>query len=527
MPTNIDQSVLQGLFDGFPRSQLTTPVKFWDISEAGQVPTYPTVYVAGNTNLVIDGVERPFNDGAFVFMRDDGKLDAISAKSMASGGVTVDGGGRINPSTTDSYTRRTSGNIATLKYSEEAADGVGRLSLTMPENKGYGFSFRYPAHTADDLLKIAEKEGAIVQVKDAQGKTLEGFFTKGKGGILPENYGGITLGRSLDEGQFVSIARRPDGSASLYPYRNYTAAEIDRFTESGKYGAPGNDLANLRSIDGHPINANNYPGLNVELNGVKAPVSPEIASREGATVTEGVPSGKTPAPTTEGVPPSGKPPVPRTEVTMAAESGSAIRKVARHLGPVALVAAPLYESVSDGYQAYHKNGGGLEVAGGVLAGLGKGTVDTLLPGARDGYSDISGGNRTALDRVLNGASDATWTVWAVGAAASLVEAAGVFTIPAVIPTVAGTAIAGIANLGVNAAKGVLKATALAGKDQDGGYIYEGGKAVIYGIEKLVGAGTADSHADNLLRRSAESMSTTGGKGREHPERGLNPSHAFA
>jgi hypothetical protein len=31
----------------------------------------------------------------------------------------------------------------------------------------------------------------------------------------------------------------------------------------------------------------------------------------------------------------------------------------------------------------------------------------------------------------------------------------------------------------------------------------------------------------LLRRSAESMSTTGGKGREHPERGLNPSHAFA
>ncbi len=522
MPTNIDQSVLQGLFDGFPRSQLTTPVKFWDISEAGKVPTYPSVYVAGSTNLVIDGVARPFDDGAFVFMRDDGKLDAISAKSMASGGVTVDGG-QINPSKVDSYTRRTSGNVATLKYSDEAADGIGRLSLTMPENKGYGFSFRYPAHTADDLLKIAEREGAIVQVKDAQGKTLDGFFSKGKGGILPENYTGMTLGRSLDEGQFVSIARRPDGSVSLYPYRNYTAAEIDRFTESGKYGAPGNDLANLRSIDGQPINAKNYPGVNVDLSGVKAPVSPEIAPREG--VTEGVPSGKPPAPTTEGVP-SGKAPVPRTEVTMAAESGSAIGKVVRHLGPVALVAAPLYEGVSDGYQAYHKNAGGLEVAGGVLAGLGKGTVDTFLPGARDGYSDISGDNRTGLDRFLNVANDATGTVATVGAAATLVEAAGVLTIPAVIPTAAGTVIAGIANLGVNAAKGVLKATGLAGKDQDGGYIYEGGKAAVYGIEKLVGAGTADSHADNSLRQSAESMSTTGGKGGEHPERGLKPSPAF-
>jgi hypothetical protein len=143
---------------------------------------------------------------------------------------------------------------------------------------------------------------------------------------------------------------------------------------------------------------------------------------------------------------------------------------------------------------------------------------------------ISGGNRTGLDRFLNVANDATGTVTAVGAAATLVEGASVLTIPAMIPTVAGTVIAGIANLGVNAAKGVLKATGLVGKDQDGGYIYEGGKAAIYGIEKLVGASTADSHAENLLSRSAESMSTTGVKGGEHAERGSKPSHgshAFA
>jgi hypothetical protein len=90
------------------------------------------------------------------------------------------------------------------------------------------------------------------------------------------------------------------------------------------------------------------------------------------------------------------------------------------------------------------------------------------------------------------------------------EAAGVITIPAIVPTAAATLISGVANLGINAAKGVLKVTGLAGKDQDGGYIYDGATAAIHRVEKLVGSSAADSHSDFLLKLSVQSSEKADG-----------------
>jgi hypothetical protein len=94
----------------------------------------------------------------------------------------------------------------------------------------------------------------------------------------------------------------------------------------------------------------------------------------------------------------------------------------------------------------------------------------------------------------------------------------VLTIPATIPTGIATLAAGVSNLGIDAVKGLLKVTGYAGKDQDGGYLYSGGKAAINDVEHILGYGTPapeaaakpasrssgrpEMDADNLLKQSA-------------------------
>ena len=51
MATVIDQSVLEGIFAAHQQELLTTQATFWNINDGGAVPTYPTVYVPGNTSI--------------------------------------------------------------------------------------------------------------------------------------------------------------------------------------------------------------------------------------------------------------------------------------------------------------------------------------------------------------------------------------------------------------------------------------------------------------------------------------------
>ncbi len=154
---------------------------------------------------------------------------------------------------------------------------------------------------------------------------------------------------------------------------------------------------------------------------------------------------------------------------------SALGRLAKGVLPAALAALPVFDGIGGGYQSYKNGEGPLGVAAGTAEGLGKGAVETFLPGARNGYGDVTGGDRTMVDRFLNAASDATGTATAVGTTAMVLEGAGVVTIPSMIPTGAATLVAGVSNLGINAAKGALKVTGLAGADQDGGYIYDGAR----------------------------------------------------
>jgi hypothetical protein len=131
-------------------------------------------------------------------------------------------------------------------------------------------------------------------------------------------------------------------------------------------------------------------------------------------------------------------------------------------------------------------------------------VDTALPGARSGYADVVGkGDRTAVDRALNAASDATGTATV---AAALTTAAGIETgpidgVPAIV-----TAGAAVANFGVNVAKAGLKVTGLSGKDQDGGYIYNG---AAYVGESTAILGDAAMMGYNALKAGAAGRFGTG------------------
>jgi hypothetical protein len=174
------------------------------------------------------------------------------------------------------------------------------------------------------------------------------------------------------------------------------------------------------------------------------------------------------------------------EVSLFGRAAKVIAPVAKFIAPVGLAALPVIEGVADGCEEYRKGGSALETTESALGGLGKGILDTYLPSARNYYSDVTGGKRTGFDRFLNAASDATATGFAIGATATVVETAGMISIPATIPTVIATGVAGLSNFGINAIKGVIKVTGLAGRDQDGGYIYDGAKLAIDGVEHLLG-----------------------------------------
>jgi len=171
----------------------------------------------------------------------------------------------------------------------------------------------------------------------------------------------------------------------------------------------------------------------------------------------------------------------------AATNQSLLSKAIKFTGPVGLAVVPLVEAINDGYEVSKHGGNALEIMGSSALGAGKGVVDTYLPSARSGYSDVFGKERvTGFDRFLNAANDGTGTATAVGATALAVEVAGIATIPAAIPTGFITAAAGLSNLGINVVKLGAKVSGIAGKDQDGGYIYDGAALAINGVEHLIG-----------------------------------------
>lgn len=519
MPTRIDESIFQGIFAPGESYRLTTPARIWRAD--GGAFQHPTVYVPGDRTLVLDGVEKHFPDGAYVYER-SGKIEAVSAKEAATGGVTVNHSSpepaRVNPRSLEHE-----GNMATLNYYEGRVPGTGRLSLSVTRDQGYGFSFRYPASSAEELVARAERSGAIVKVKDASGDVIEGFFADGHGAVAPNRIGMLANGTDINPGQFVGINRGPGGRTSLYPYKSYSKEEMDEVTGRGQYRAPDNDITKLTDLNGKPLNQNSYPKVNVEPDKVVKTGAPaeradspkpdgKAPKVDGQPQTGGAQANPPPA-KTDGAPkaPDGKiqdikaPEVPPGEAPVqASESAAGLGRLAKFIAPVALTVAPTVEGAMAGYDAYKKNGSELDIARETALGAGKGVVDTFAPGAADGYSDIvGGGKRTLLDRALNAASDASGTLTAAGSAALLAEGAGVITIPAMIPTAVGTVYAGLTNLGVNAAKGMLKATGLAGKDQDGGYLYEGAKMFKHGVENALGLGAkGESHEEALLRQSA-------------------------
>jgi hypothetical protein len=484
MPTRIEETVLQGIFNAHQQDMVTTQAKFWNFT-GNTVPTYPTIFVPGNTELTINGLTTSFTDGAFVYQK-DGQLAAVKASVAEGGGITV-GGGPVRSVSTDPYTNRPVGNTATLQFNEGTAPGTSTLTLRMPENQGAGFSFRYPAANAEDLLQLAEQKNAIVQLQ-RDGKVIEGFFAKNSGGVLPKSFGPYASGTSFDKGDFISVTRRPDGSAGLFAYKNYTPKEMEQATRFGTMSEPGNNLARLQTLDGKPVNPNKFTQLDTRPALSDAPGK---VDGQGKLVDAPNKAPDAPQPNIDGTPPNkpaletpgGKPPV---DAPATGSGATALGRLARVAAPVALAALPTIEGLYDGYQNYKNGGSALDVAEGTVGGIGKGVADTFLPGARNGYADVVGGDKTFVDRFLNAASDATGTATAIGSAAVVAETAGVISIPAAIPTGFATIVAGLSNLGINATKGALKVTGLAGTDQDGGYIYDGAKAAVNEVNYLMG-----------------------------------------
>ena len=231
-------------------------------------------------------------------------------------------------------------------------------------------------------------------------------------------------------------------------HAKYHARDIQQTIKSLPYKPPSADLAH-----NEPSEQPQKVGHETASNEV-APPKPEPAPP--------APEGHTP-PATE---------VPPAEI---AEGSTVLGKIGRIAGPVALVAPTLIESGEALYHAHKEGKGAAGIAKATAVGAGKGVADTFVPGARSGYSDVVGQHKhlTAMDRALNAVDHLSATATAVGGTAMAVEAAGVVTLPAEIPTAIGTGIAGLTNLGTNIVKAGLKVTGLAGQDQDGGYVYDG------------------------------------------------------
>lgn len=179
--------------------------------------------------------------------------------------------------------------------------------------------------------------------------------------------------------------------------------------------------------------------------------------------------------------PPAEPPVqqaPASALSSAAENVPEVAAGASRLAPVvkyggaALMGAGVaVEAGTEGYHAYKDGKGAGAIAGAATVGALKGAVDTVAPGLRTGYDDVIGQkDMTRFDRMLNAAHDATGTV-TMGATG--VTMAGVETGPFDLGPAAVAGVAGIANLGTNLLKAGVKVTGMAGKDQDGGYVYEG------------------------------------------------------
>jgi len=130
---------------------------------------------------------------------------------------------------------------------------------------------------------------------------------------------------------------------------------------------------------------------------------------------------------------------------------------------------------TEGYQAWSEGKDASTVVGATAVGGAKGAFDTVLPGMRDGYSDVIGNKKlTYWDRTLNGLDHTSGTAAGVGAVASLTVVGAEVGVPTMV-------IGGVTNLAVNGVKGVTKITGFAGEDQGGGYIYDLGKL---GIESI-------------------------------------------
>jgi hypothetical protein len=138
-----------------------------------------------------------------------------------------------------------------------------------------------------------------------------------------------------------------------------------------------------------------------------------------------------------------------------------------------MAAGPLIGAGVEAYTAHKQGKSAGAVAAAARIGAAKGAVDAIVPGARTGYADVIGDKQLTLaDRILNGLDHVTAQTTAAGGIAMGGEALGVVTLPAEIPTAIVTGVAFIGNAGVNLVKAGVKVTGYAGKDQDGGYIYD-------------------------------------------------------
>lgn len=283
MAGNLDESLLKRFFKDYPSQSLSTNAKFWNLPD---LPTLPTIHVSGDVNLSINGQTKNFSEGAFVFKKADGSLDAMPTKSAWGGGITVDG--RAAQGATIDYNYRKSGNMAHLQLDEQA----GKLRLNMPEGHS-GTIFNYPAPTAQELAAKAEAQGVIIQARSGD-RVIEGFFAEGKGGVLPTEIQAYHNGIDLKGGEFLSIHREANGEVrSLFAYRPYTAKDIEQFTSFGRYSTPGNDVKDLKALDGKTLLAAENPRLNVE-NGKAivprgfSPISADLDSLREQYINENV-----------------------------------------------------------------------------------------------------------------------------------------------------------------------------------------------------------------------------------------------
>lgn len=483
--TIITEDVLNKLFA--QPGKFTSQAKFWnDVN----LPTRESIFIDGNVKVQIGNQISHFSEGAIVSKDPVKGFYALPERSRWGGGVTV-GGGPLEPMSKPSYSwERPQGNFATLR----ADDGFLRLAL--PDGRA-GFSINYPGHTPEQLVAAARQQKAIIELKDSAGDAIKGFFVRGqfgldgigKGGVFPNEFHHYSNPHhSPKPGEFVTFreyTNPKNGEVSrttLFKYQAYTEAEASR--------GYGNDIKQLKMPNGEKVNIAKLPYLNVE----RVPVDPnylralELSKAAEAKIAPAR-AVETKIVTTE---PSSatKISIPKaadTKIGPVELSGTSknLNTVGKYLGPAFLAIGPVVQSGADAYEAYKKNGDAGDIASSALLGVGKGAIDTFLPGARDGYSSVIGNKKlTLLDRTLNALSDLSGTATALGSTAMIAEATGVVSLPAVIPTGIATGVAGLTNIGVNVVKAAVKASGFAGDDQDGGYVYDLSRLGGYGASQL-------------------------------------------